>query len=102
MCGLRSGLRVIEGFGFRVHGFGTLWARRMRTALSLEFGIRVSSLGFGVWGLGFTEMCSGYEAGSCSRLNDFANRSTLGLRFIKKQKKVQGVGYRVEGSGCRV
>ena len=32
----------------------------------------------------FTEMCSGSEAGSYSRLIDFVYHSTLGLRVIKK------------------
>ena len=36
----------------------------------------------------FTEMCSGFEAGSCLRLIDFVYHSTLGLRVIKKQKKL--------------
>jgi len=35
----------------------------------------------------FTEMCSGCEAGSYSRLIDFVYHSTLGLREIKKKKK---------------
>jgi len=34
----------------------------------------------------FTEMCSGYEAGSYLRLTDFVYHSTLGLRVIKKKK----------------
>ena len=33
-----------------------------------------------------TEMCSGSEAGSCSRLIDVVYHSTLGLRVIKKNK----------------
>jgi len=35
----------------------------------------------------FTEMCSGFEAGSYLRLIDFVHRSTLGLRVIHKKKK---------------
>ena len=35
--------------------------------------------------------CSGSEAGSYSRLIDCAYHSTVGLRAIKKKKKVQGV-----------
>ena len=35
----------------------------------------------------FTESCSGFEAGSYSRLIDFEHHSTLGLRVIKKKKK---------------
>jgi len=35
---------------------------------------------------GTTEMCSGSEAGSYSRLIDFVYHSTLGLRVIKKEK----------------
>ena len=35
----------------------------------------------------FSEICSGSEAGSCSRLIDFVYHSTLGLRVIKKKKK---------------
>ena len=51
-------------------------------------------LRFGVWGSHFennylTEMCSGSEAGSYLRLIDFLYHSTLGLRVIKKTKKVQ-------------
>ena len=34
----------------------------------------------------FTEMCSGSEAGSYSRLIDFVYHSTLGLRVITKKK----------------
>jgi len=37
----------------------------------------------------FTEMCSGSEAGSYLRLLDFVYYSILGLRVIKKQKKIQ-------------
>ena len=36
----------------------------------------------------FTEMCSASEAGSYLRLVDFVYHSTLGLRVIKKKKKV--------------
>ena len=36
----------------------------------------------------FTEMCSGSEAGSYLRLIDFVYHSILGLRVIKKQKKI--------------
>ena len=36
-------------------------------------------------------MCSGSEAGSYVRLIDFVCQSTLGLRVIKKKKKVWGV-----------
>ena len=36
-------------------------------------------------------MCSGSEAGSYLRLIDFVYYSTLGLRVIKKQKKVSGL-----------
>ena len=34
----------------------------------------------------FTEMGSGSEAGSCSRLKDFVYHSNLGLRMIKKKR----------------
>ena len=37
----------------------------------------------------FTEMCSGSEEGSYLRLMDFVYHSTLGLRVIKKKKKIQ-------------
>jgi len=40
----------------------------------------------------FTEMCSGSEAGSYLRL---LYHSTLGLRVITKNKKLQGAGVRV-------
>ena len=36
----------------------------------------------------FTEMCSGSQAGSYSRLIDFVYLSTRGLRVIKKNKRV--------------
>ena len=36
----------------------------------------------------FTEICSGFEAGSYLRLIDFVYHSTLGLRVIKKKKKL--------------
>ena len=36
----------------------------------------------------FTEICRGSEAGSYSRLMDFVYHSTLGLRVIKKKKKL--------------
>jgi len=35
----------------------------------------------------FTEMCSGSEAGSYSRLMDIVYHSTLGLRVIKKKRE---------------
>ena len=35
----------------------------------------------------FTEICSGFEAGSYLRLIDFGYHSTLGLRVIKKKQK---------------
>jgi len=34
----------------------------------------------------FTEMCSGFEAGSYLRLIDFVYHSILGLRVIKKKR----------------
>ena len=37
-----------------------------------------------------TEMCSGSGAGSYLRLIDFEYHSTLGLRVMKKRKKLQG------------
>jgi hypothetical protein len=37
----------------------------------------------------FTEMCSGFEAGSYVRLIDFVNHSTLGLRLAKKKIRCQ-------------
>ena len=36
----------------------------------------------------FTEMCSGSEAGSYLRRIDFVYHSTLGLRVIKKKRRV--------------
>jgi len=36
----------------------------------------------------FTEMCSDSEAGSYLRLIDFVYHSTLGLRVIKKKKRL--------------
>jgi len=35
-------------------------------------------------------MCSGSEAGSYFRLIDFVHHSPLGLRVIKKKRRVQG------------
>ena len=40
-----------------------------------------------VYGVGFTEMCSGSEAGSYLRLIDFVYHSTLGLRVLKKRRR---------------
>ena len=39
----------------------------------------------------FTEMWSGSEAGSYSRLIDFVHHSTLGLRVIKKKRRSHDV-----------
>ena len=49
-----------------------------------------------------TEMCSGSEAGSYSRLTDFVYHSTLGLRVVKKKKKsrpICGPTVVLEGGG---
>ena len=35
----------------------------------------------------FTEICSGFEAGSYARLIYFVYHSTLGLRVIKKRRR---------------
>ena len=40
------------------------------------------------WNNSFTEMCSGSEAGSFSRLIDFVCHSTLGLGVMKKKEEV--------------
>ena len=40
----------------------------------------------------FTEMCSSSEAGSYLRLIDFVYHSTLGLKVIKKEKKIGRAG----------
>jgi len=45
----------------------------------------------------FTEMCSGSEAGSYLRLIGFVYHSTLGLRRIKKKRRV-----RLHGRGLYV
>ena len=45
---------------------------------------RFHGSGFGVQNNYFTEMCSGFEAGSYFRLIDFVYHSTLGLRVIKE------------------
>ena len=42
----------------------------------------------------WVEMCSGSKAGSYLRLKDFVNHSTLGLREIKKKKKIPRAGRR--------
>ena len=44
-------------------------------------------------------MCSGSEAGSYLRLIDFVYPSTLGLRVIKKKKKVGPWGRLAEHGG---
>ena len=52
------------------------------------------------YGQGFRvqgKKCSGSEAGSYLRLIDLVYHSTLGLRVIKKKKKVPGVEIRGEG-----
>jgi len=51
-------------------------------------------LGFGVENNYFTEMCSGSEAGSYSRLIDFVYHSMLGLRVIKKKSIPEDRGTR--------
>ena len=75
-----------------------------------DCGLKCSLAGNG----DFTEICSGFEAGSCVRLIDFVFNSTLGLRVIKKQRdglgpkglssrwRVYDLGSGVEGSGFRV
>jgi len=47
------------------------------------------------------EMWSGSEAGSYLRRIDFVYHSTLGLRVIKKKKKVVGwgLGFKIQGCG---
>jgi hypothetical protein len=47
-------------------------------------------------------MCGGSETGSYVRLIDFVYHSTLGLRVIKKKKKVQVEGFRFQRSGFTV
>ena len=69
------------------------------------FGYRVSA-GFGLRASGFggyylTEMCSGSETGSYLRLIDFVYDSTLGLRVIKKKKKLREGLERVDVFGLR-
>ena len=94
-----SGFRV-RGSGFRVQG------SEFRAQGS---GLRVQGSGFRAQGPGFrvrfqfendyfTEICSVSEAGSYLRLVDFVWHSTLGLRVIKKNKRlmVQGSGFRVD------
>ena len=46
----------------------------------------------------FTEICSGSEAGSYSRLTDSVYHSTLGLRVIKKTRSFEFAG---QGFRCR-
>jgi len=74
-----SGATGVKGFGFRVSVLGSV------------FGFWV--LGSGVWvlGFGFTVAVLGLglrEAGSYLRLIDFVYHSTVGLRVIKKKKRV--------------
>jgi len=42
-------------------------------------------------------MCSGSEAGSYLRLIDFVYHSTLGLRVIKKKKRMLPSGSSIDG-----
>ena len=46
----------------------------------------------------FTKKCSGSEAGWYSRLIDFVYHSTLGLRVIKRKKKIRT--ETMSASGC--
>ena len=88
-------------FGFRVSGFGfQVFRFRFRVSFS---GVRFRISGFGVsnslgnqsirvLGLGFennnfTEMRSGSQAGSYSRLIDAVHHPTLGLRVIHKEER---------------
>jgi len=88
-------------FGFRVSGFGfQVFRFRFRVSFS---GVRFRISGFGVsnslgnqsirvLGLGFennnfTEMRSGSQAGSYSRLIDSVHHPTLGLRVIHKEER---------------
>ena len=47
----------------------------------------------------YTEMCSGSEVGSYLRLIDFVYHSTLGLRVIKKKKRLRACGFWALGFG---
>ena len=43
-----------------------------------------------------------FRGGLVFKAHRLLYRSTLGLRVIKKKKKVQGLGFRVQGLGFRV
>ena len=51
--------------------------------------------------LTLSEMCSGSEAGSYSRLIDFVCHSTLGLRVIKKKNVRLARRHHHRGALCR-
>jgi len=63
-------------------GCGSRWRGAQRRARSLHTRFEFENNYF-------TEMCSGSEAGSYLRLIDFVYHSTLGLRVIKKKKKMR-------------
>ena len=120
----------VQGFGSRVSGSGfrvSVLGFRVKESQGSEFRVRVS--GFRVSGFGcrlnhkplgaresmkkarFGIRDSGFgirDSGLGLRLIDFVYHSTLGLRVIKKKKKVkvEGVsglwGERVDGEGCNV
>jgi len=56
------------------------------TGETLHTGLYPQREGPGLENNYFTEICSGFDAGSYVRLIDFVYHSTLGLRVIKKKK----------------
>jgi len=84
----------VEGAGFRVQGSGCrVQGVGDRTVIcevlggqALVVGSHRHLRGLGFRNNYFTEKCSGSEAGSSLRLEDFVHHSTLGLRVIKKKK----------------
>ena len=79
------------GLGFRVSGL------EMREQ---GLGARISRLEGCICNY-LTEMCSGSEAGSYLRRIDFVYHSTLGLRVIKKKKKMAEADTHQIGGGVQ-
>ena len=76
--GLGSG---VWGLGFRV--WGTHWGLKACGFWFLVLGLWCRRQVDGFQNNYFTEMCSGSQAGSCSRLRDIVYHQTLDLRVIK-------------------
>jgi len=71
---------ILKGSELRIWGVGV--EARVRSPFGTKIGNKY-----------FTEMCSGFEAGSYLRLIDFVYHSTLGLTETKKEKKKKVEGF---------